>query len=243
MQPLTGRLSAFGRGLILDLDDTLISNMSHFVAARQAMLPHFHRLDSAGRSDEELLAIQEGLSASLVPRFGLTPKRWRKATVRAGLVIAGRRLTAAERDGLLEAAELALHPGEFLPKVEETLGLLRDAGVAMVLVTRGDRKQQELKIKTHRLSRFFGERIEIVTHKSGELFREVAERHGLQRPIVIGDSRASDVVPALAAGFTPILLDTGEAGKIWLHEQVQLSDDGLAQAASFVKAVELMLEL
>lgn len=235
------RLRALGRSLILDLDDTLISNMIHFVEARDTMAPILQQLDREGRSVEELLAFQEQVSASLVPRWGYTPKRWRKATVRAGIAVAGRRLTQEERQGLLEAAELALSVGEILDGVEDALQVLHDEGVKMVLVTKGDLAKQQEKLAAHQFDRFFGDRIQVVSHKDPELLQTVAAQYGLTDPVVIGDSRASDVAPALAAGFAAVHIDKGEHGRIWLHEQAEVEDE-VPVVESFPEAVAAVLD-
>jgi len=237
----TAELAGFDHELLLDLDDTIITNMIMFMRSRDAIGPLLVALDRQGRSEADLLDLHEQTSAVLYPEHGATRRRWQLATTQTTAAAAGRPLTAAEETELLAAAKIAAGLGELYPGVTETLTLLQDAGIKLGLVTKGESELQEQKIAAHDLARFFEGRIAIVSHKDGALLRELAERFGFANPLVIGDSAASDVAPALAAGFPAVQIDHGADASIWKHESWQGGE--APKVASFPDAILHLLDV
>jgi FMN phosphatase YigB (HAD superfamily) len=160
--------------------------------------------------------------------------------LQTAVVCAGRPLTVQEEAELLDAALIATNLGELYPGVAETLQMLVEAGVPLALVTKGYRPLQQAKIDAHGLGRFFDGHIAIVDHKDGGLLRELASRFGFRSPLVIGDSAASDVAPAQAAGFPVVQIDRGVKAEVWKHERW---DGGTApKVGSFCAAILWLLD-
>lgn len=238
-QQLLTRLGALSRmpvSLIVDLDDTLISNKQHFDDARDALHAAFARLDREGRSREQLTAILDAANARNLPALGYTPQRWKLSAAQAAEQIAGRPLTASETDTVAQAAQVALHTGRLLPGVTGALFALGAAGADIHLLTKGCEDMQRAKLTAHRMADRFSGRVTIVTAKTPDVFAAVAGRcRAGQQIISIGDSARSDVIPALACGLDAILIDrTAHGATAWEAEDVPVD---VPVCASFAEAV------
>lgn len=201
-------LSKLGRSLILDMDDTVISNRIHFDEAMEALVEIYRRLGGGRLQTDEIRALHARTSAELFPSLGPTPERWFTTGQRTAAEAAGRSLTPVEAAEVRRAAEIAMHDGELLPGVEDALTACRAANLSMVLKTRGEEAKQNQKVREHGLRRFFGKSIWIVGSKDARSFRTAVERYALVRPVSIGDSVASDIVPAREAGLDAIFLES-----------------------------------
>jgi FMN phosphatase YigB (HAD superfamily) len=227
--------------LIVDMDDTLISNQSLFDDAQVALVAIFSDLDAAGRDSQTLNALHQQMDNDNIATMGYSPRRWYFSAFQAAQQFAGRRLTAQEREAVKQAAGIAMGTGEILPGAEKTLATLQECGVSMLLKTKGAAAKQNEKLAVHRFDRFFGDRIEIVDRKDETTFRDLTNRHDLGRVVSIGDSAKSDIVPAIAAGHEAILIDkTAHGVSDWSFEAV----DGLdvPRTSSFAEAVLLLAE-
>lgn len=230
-------LQELKRGIILDMDDTLNVNNDLFMRSRAVLVQIYQRL--AGGGDIAQMALrQQEISNNLVPAYGFTPKRWFVASEECGEEFAGRPLTDEEKKEISEAAEIALGIGELHSGVSETLALLHEYDVPVVLLTKGEQPKQQEKIVGHKLDQLLRGRCEIVERKNAAVILEVAERYGLQSPVMIGDSESSDVIPALQAGFSAIHIDRGNLA--WKLEQT--GDSVAPKAGSFPEAVKLLLD-
>lgn len=150
--------------------------------------------------------------------MGYTPARWHHSAQQAAQSIAGRSLTEHEQQEVRRRSDLAMSLGDSLDGARDTLQLLRDCGVRMVLKTKGEKQIQERKIARHRLTDIFGDRIAIVDRKNTDTFKGIAAQHDLKAPVSIGDSPRSDIEPALAAGFDAILILKTDS---WSYEEVE----------------------
>ncbi len=93
---------------------------------------------------------------------------------------------------------------ETIPGVEETLRALRPHH-KLILFTKGDQEEQELKIRRSPLSGYFSEHV--ITHdKTVETYKETITSLNLNAPTtwMIGNSMRSDILPALDAHISAI---------------------------------------
>jgi putative hydrolase of the HAD superfamily len=100
----------------------------------------------------------------------------------------------------------------------------------IMLITKGDLLDQERKLAQSGLAPFF-RHVEIVSHKTPEVYRSVLDKHGVgaDRFLMIGNSLRSDVAPVIAVG--------GQAVHIpyqitWVHEAAPEREDA---ALDYVK--------
>jgi putative hydrolase of the HAD superfamily len=90
------------------------------------------------------------------------------------------------------------HPIELLPGVAEAVAALKNRA-EIVLITKGDLLDQERKLAQSGLGEMF-DAVEIVSHKTTEVYQRIFARHGAVRSMMVGNSLRSDVIPALHAG-------------------------------------------
>ncbi|MEO8756339.1 MAG: HAD family hydrolase [Devosia sp.] len=96
--------------------------------------------------------------------------------------------------------EMLRHPIETMPHVEVTLSALA-SDHKLILITKGDLFDQERKLAASGLGEYF-DAVEIVSEKSPATYQRIFTRHadGPAHALMVGNSLASDVVPALEAG-------------------------------------------
>jgi putative hydrolase of the HAD superfamily len=86
------------------------------------------------------------------------------------------------------------------PYAEDTLKAL-DGAYRLVLITKGELLDQERKLAASGLGDYF-DAVEIVSDKTPAVYARLFDRHGsgAGQAMMVGNSLASDVVPALTAG-------------------------------------------
>ncbi len=229
-------LSSWGGSVIVDLDDTLIVNEPLFAAAHAQLGHVLAELDADGRAAFELAAQQEAYDVALMSTFGFTPARMRTSALVFAAQIAGRPLTAEETHMILEVIETALVVGDPLPGAFETLAILQQSQVPVVLCTKGHLAKQHEKVAVHELrSRVTG--VIVGEDKTAQTFRDAIEHFTLRDPVVLGDSLRSDILPAQQAGL-PAVLITHAPPSAW--NGMADVDRDIPRAASIAEAMCLL---
>ncbi|MBL9203784.1 MAG: HAD hydrolase-like protein, partial [Opitutaceae bacterium] len=98
--------------------------------------------------------------------------------------------------------DMLAHPVELLDGVADVVGPLA-ASHRLLLITKGDLRDQERKLSKSGLSLHFSH-IEIVSEKDPTTYERILRRHGVapQRFLMVGNSLKSDILPVLALGGT-----------------------------------------
>jgi putative hydrolase of the HAD superfamily len=101
------------------------------------------------------------------------------------------------RDQLDAPLELLDHAERIIPLLSGTFPLM--------LVTKGDLRDQESKIARSGLAKYF-RHIEILSNKKPEDYRALLGRHGIraQRFLMVGNSLRSDIWPVLGVGASAV---------------------------------------
>ncbi|MBI2063239.1 MAG: HAD family hydrolase [Candidatus Yanofskybacteria bacterium] len=100
--------------------------------------------------------------------------------------------------------ELYLKQG-MVPGAIEVINFLQDKGDILVLLTKGDPRVQERKIKALDLGHWFKE-IKVVDGKTKEMFKQFTNGHSAETVYSVGNSFSSDIRPALDAGCSAIFI-------------------------------------
>lgn len=180
-----------------DADDTLWHNENIFEHTHQryrALLARFH--DAA--TVERTLFSTEMRNLEL---YGYGVKGFTLSAIETAITLSDGRISAEEIQRLISLGkDMLAHPVELLDGVEETLADL-GARHPLVLITKGDLRDQERKLAKSRLASRFC-RIEIVSEKDEATYRGIFRRHGVApgRFIMVGNSLKSDILPVLALG-------------------------------------------
>ena len=192
------------QNLLFDADDTLWENNIYFervVGNAQAML------QPLGVEPDKFRARLNETELRHIPVYGYGTLNFTRSLVEAFESYlpadAGPSWTARIRE---LAVGIMDEPIQLLPGVAETLEYLHGRHL-LFLVTKGDRTEQGAKIEASGLAKYFRE-IEIVPDKNTSVFRGLMQAHGWdpRRTWMIGNSRRSDIHPALEAGLNAVFI-------------------------------------
>ncbi len=216
---------------IFDLDDTLYWNVHDYcypvlefekflldlLGHKAPQITAFRKLEK-----ETALKVVHEINPSTGQEFGYSIDRFPKTLVETYRVICfqkGLPFDQKVADKIWNIGMKAFDPEFYRKKglVEgagEVLNFLKAQRDILVLVTRGDRYAQGLKIDTLGLNKWFIDNIFIVPQKNEAIFRKIKiehkgwlERFDIEVKIYsIGNSLKSDIEPALKAGLNGIYI-------------------------------------
>jgi putative hydrolase of the HAD superfamily len=205
--------------LFIDADDTLWENNIYF---EQAIHGFIEFLNHSSLAPAEVRAVIDEFERLL--GYG-------SANFTNSLVETYRRL--AENDLRDEdilrvrqfGEQIRSHPLQFLDDVEETLAYLL-ARHDLILLTKGDREEQLLKVEQSGVERFFRE-VVVVHEKDVATYQQILSQLQLdpQATWMIGNSPRSDINPSLAAGLKAVYIPHPHTWHLE-HEEVSPTSDG-----------------
>ncbi|QDA61467.1 HAD family hydrolase [Hymenobacter jejuensis] len=201
--------------IAFDADDTLWPNQPHFDYAEEqlyALLTHYADADTLGRRFYEVWRQNMHL-------FGYGAKSFMLSMIETVIQLTNGRVTGNEIQQILDYGKRLLDfPIELLPHVEEVLAELKQRGVPLMLLTKGDLFDQESKLARSGLGDYF-DHVEIVSEKNEATYRRLLMRYQV-RPedfVMIGNSLKSDVLPVAKLGARAVHVPYHAT---WIHEEV-----------------------
>ncbi|MEL6170154.1 MAG: HAD family hydrolase [Pseudomonadota bacterium] len=200
----------------LDADDTLWENETFFrlTQDRFAELLKDH-VDGDHLMDRLLEAETRNIG-----HYGFGIKGFVLSMIETALDVTGDRVPASVIRELVNAGqEMLQHPVRLLPHAAEVVDEL-SAHHELVLITKGDLLHQEQKIARSGLGDQF-DRVEIVSTKTVSTYQRIFGSQ-TEAAMMVGDSMASDVRPALSAGAWGVFVPTGRA---WALEAADPPED------------------
>jgi len=205
--------------LLIDADDTLWENNIYF---EQAIHGFIEFLNHSSLTPAEVRAVIDEFDRIL--GYG-------SANFTSSLVETYRRL--AEKDFRDEdilrvrqfGEQIRSHPLQLLDGVEETLDYL-SARHDLILLTKGDRDEQLLKVERSGVEHFFRE-VVIVHEKNVATYQQMPGQLQLDPQVtwMIGNSPRSDINPALAAGLSAVYIPHPHTWH-FEHEEISPMADG-----------------
>jgi putative hydrolase of the HAD superfamily len=187
------RISALG----FDADDTLWHNESIFEDAHRRYCELLARWHDAATVERTLFATE----MANLERFGYGIKSHALSSIETAIALSEGAIRAEEVRAIIDLAKGMLdHPVVLLEGVAEVLPTLA-ARHRMVLITKGDLRDQERKVRQSGLSSHF-ERVEILSEKDASVYRRLLDRHGIapEEFVMVGNSLKSDILPVLELG-------------------------------------------
>lgn len=180
-----------------DADDTLWQNEQFFRMTEDRFVALLGEHGEAAEISGRLLEAEK----RNLGFYGFGIKGFVLSMIETAIEITRGQVPAAVIGEILAAGrEMAAHPVETLPHVQETLAVL-SGDYRLVLITKGDLFDQERKLAQSGLGDFF-HAVEIVSDKKPETYGRIFARHGdgAGRAMMVGNSLKSDILPALEAG-------------------------------------------
>jgi len=198
-----------------DADDTLWHNESIFDQAQERYRGLLAKYHPAAEVDRALFATE----MRNLDLYGYGIKGFMLSAAETAIELTRGAVSAQEiREILALGREMLAHPVELLPGVGEVVpALARD--FRLVLITKGDLRDQERKIAASGLAPHF-QAVEILSEKDGGAYERVLRRHGVAvgEFVMVGNSLKSDILPVLALGGAGVHIPYHLT---WQHERVE----------------------
>jgi len=200
--------------IAFDADDTLWQTERLYLETQARYLKVLEQYHSREWILERLYQTQ----MRNLDHFGYGIKAFTLSMIETAIELTEGRITGAEIGQILEAGRTMLTSDiELLEHVTETLSLLSPR-YPLMLLTKGDLRDQQLKIARSGLQGYF-HAVEIVSDKNPAEYSALLKRHAVKpaRFLMIGNSLRSDILPVLAVGGTAVYVPHALT---WSHEMV-----------------------
>jgi len=204
--------------LLIDLDDTLCENNIYF---ERAIAEFIEFLDHKEHSREQVRELLNEVERESIVKHGYGLHSFAHSLVGTFEQLADRTVTPELHQTIWGFAhKIAEHPVELIEGVEETIAYLGGRH-RLILMTKGDHKEQSGKIERSELKPHFSG-VEVVAEKNVATYREVMQRYKLdaESSWMIGNSPKSDINPALAAGLHAVFVPHSQT---WILEHEELA--------------------
>ena len=203
--------------LLIDADDTLWENNVYF---ERAIAEFISFLNHRERSPAEVREILNDVERECIISHGYGLHSFTHALVKTFERLSVEPITPALHETIHGFARtIAEQPVQVLPRVPETLHYLQ-ARHELILVTKGDLKEQSGKVHRSGLKEYFSA-VEIVPEKHVDEYRAIVSKHDLvsRQTWMVGNSPKSDINPALGAGLNAVFVPHDDT---WVleHEEV-----------------------
>jgi putative hydrolase of the HAD superfamily len=185
------------RTIGFDADDTLWHNEVIFEQTHEryrALLAGYHDAPTVDRT----LFETEMRNLEL---YGYGIKGFTLSAVETAIELTGGKVSTAEIGQLIELGrDMLAHPVNLLEGVTDVLPLLA-AQYRLVLITKGDLRDQERKLAKSGLATHFNQ-IEILSEKDTNAYQRVFSRHQIDPAqfLMVGNSLKSDILPVIQLG-------------------------------------------
>jgi putative hydrolase of the HAD superfamily len=210
-----------------DADDTLWHNESIFEDAHQRYCELLARWHDSETVERTLFATE----MRNLERFGYGIKSHALSSIETAIALTEGAISAEEIHAIVDLAKGMLdHPVELLDGAAETVAALAERH-RLVLITKGDLRDQERKVRESGLEAHF-EKIEIISEKDTSIYRRLLARHGIapEEFVMVGNSLKSDILPVLELGGRGVRVPCRFT---WQAEQAEPPAEGAAAGRFF----------
>lgn len=216
--------------IAFDADDTLWVNEPYF----QEIEKQYTQLLKSYGTSEEISAALFKTEMKNLKSLGYGAKAFTISMVETALEVSNQKIAA---DGIRQIIDLGKSlleiPIELLPKVKETLEVLKEKGkYKLVVATKGDLLDQENKLERSGLAPYF-DHIEVMSDKTEKEYLRLLNILQIKPSefLMIGNSLKSDIQPVLALGGYGVHIPFEV---MWQHEVVDtFTHKNLKQVKSF----------
>lgn len=183
--------------IAFDADDTLWHNEPLFLQTKRKfeyLLGRYHTAEWISQKLDET-------EMRNIEHFGYGIKGFTLSMIETAIELTEGRIAGSEITQIIGfGREMMKCPIDLLEGVRKTIAEL-SASYDLMLITKGDLFDQQLKIARSGLGEYFS-RVEIVSEKDKRAYQTIMKNHGItpERFLMVGNSMRSDVLPVIAAG-------------------------------------------
>jgi putative hydrolase of the HAD superfamily len=206
--------------IAFDADDTLWHNERLYVNAQVGFKQLLAQYHSPEWIDERLYQTE----MRNLDHFGYGIKAFALSMIETALELTEGRISGSDIQTIINLARGMLAADvELLEHVADTIPSLA-AAYPLMLITKGDLRDQEVKIARSGLAAHF-RHIEIVSDKSRDNYAALLQRYDIapDRFLMVGNSLRSDILPVLALGASAVYVPYRLT---WAHEVVDAPPNG-----------------
>lgn len=204
-----------------DADDTLWHNERLYVRAQEQL----KSLLAAYLVDEQMDERLYQTEMRNLEHFGYGIKAFALSMIETAIELTDAQITARDIQQIIHnARDMMTADVELLDHVAEALGLLA-ADHTLMLITKGDLRDQERKIARSGLAQHF-RYVEIVSDKARDNYGAILHRLTIPPDdfLMVGNSLRSDILPVLELGGTAVYVPHELT---WAHESGEVPPDSL----------------
>jgi putative hydrolase of the HAD superfamily len=205
--------------IAFDADDTLWHNEPFYSKAKL----QFIEILAAYAPYETIEPRLDAVELRNLQDFGYGIKSFVLSMVEAAVDISAGRVTGSEIQAIVDIARRMLRADlELFEHVHETLAALAGQ-YPLMLITKGDQFEQELKIKRSGVDHYFHS-IEIIGDKDSRSYRLLLAKYNLDpgRFLMVGNSLRSDILPVLELGGVAVYIPYEHT---WSHENSEFTSE------------------
>lgn len=198
--------------IAFDADDTLWHNETLFSETQEKFKKLLLSYHDAEWIEKKLY--ETGIRN--LAHFGYGVKGFALSMIETAIELSEGRILGSEIQEIIDfAKDMTEAPVQVLDHAEETVAALAKSHTLM-LITKGDLLDQEVKIARSGLGDYF-EHIEIVSDKTEQTYRAILKKYKLNpaRFLMVGNSLKSDVLPVIACGGSAVFIPYQTT---WAHE-------------------------
>jgi len=206
--------------IAFDADDTLWHNERLYTEAQASFRRLLGQYQSPQWIDERLYQTE----MHNLEHFGYGIKAFALSMIETAVELTEGRISGKDIQAIINLAkEMLTAEVELLDHTVETVSHLATI-YPLMLVTKGDMRDQEMKIARSGLGSYF-RHIEIVSDKSRENYKSLLQRHRIkpERFLMVGNSLRSDILPVLALGAWAVYIPYAMT---WAHELAEPPPSG-----------------
>lgn len=223
--------------IAFDADDTLWVNEPYF----QEIEKQYTQLLKSYGTSEEISAALFKTEMKNLKSLGYGAKAFTISMVETALEVSNQKIAADDIRQIVDLGKSLLEiPIELLPKVKETLEILKEKGkYKLVVATKGDLLDQENKLERSGLSPYF-DHIEVMSDKTEKEYLRLLNILQIKPSefLMIGNSLKSDIQPVLALGGYGVHIPFEV---MWQHEVVDtFTHKNLKQVKGFDELLMLI---
>jgi len=199
--------------IAFDGDDTLWHNERLFVSAQDRLKALLAPLHAPAVIDERLYETE----MRNLPFFGYGIKGFTLSMIETAIALTGGGISGAQVKAIIDTAKgIMAADVELLDHVAEAFERL-SAGHRLMLITKGDLRDQEKKVARSGLAHHFQD-VEILSDKSRDTYAALLRRHAIPAGqfLMVGNSLRSDILPVLALGASAVYIPYSFT---WTHEK------------------------
>jgi len=198
----------------IDADDTLWDNETLYARTQERVSQLLEPYNREGRVGEALYETE----MRNLRLYGYGIKGFALSMIETAIRVSDSRIQAGEIQQIINLAKEMLDaPVQLLDHVEEVVPALA-ASCRLILITKGDLRDQETKLAQSGLAPYF-QHVEIVRDKTVEIYRALLVKYQIppERFLMVGNSLRSDVLPVVKLGGLGVHIPYHLT---WAHEAV-----------------------